>query len=120
MSIKFSHTNRNTITRAGTIAVEMPTKELVTLSPTIENKQLAIKVGYSLLHEGDRYNRKVGKEIAQSKLRKEMATLMSTRFNKERDIYDYEITRTNGNKVFFGLSVSPTSENVHLEYAYFE
>lgn len=123
MNVKYTHILPNDICRSGTIAVTMPLKQVVINSVTDWGKFLFLKLGYSLLQEGDRFKKKTGREIALKKMRIETAKLLNISFNEKRDVYHYEIgsfSRVSTKKIFFGLSVSPTSENVHLEYAYFE
>lgn len=122
MKTEFAHILPNDICRSGTIAVMMPEKEKVTNTPNEWGKYLFLNLGYALLQEGDRYKKKTGREIAEKKMRIETAKLLNISFNEKRDVYHFEIgsfSRVSTKKIFFGLSVSANSPNVHLEYAYF-
>jgi hypothetical protein len=126
MKLAYSH-NNGVVGARGTLVFVLPSKQDLQKLVSDCVRETHLKIGTTFLHPKEQFCKKLGRDEAEKHIVLVNADLnMLSIRDHQRLVYHFHSfvpdPRPNMNMetlIEFGFSISPTSERVHLEYAFF-
>ncbi len=127
MKVAYSH-NNGQVGIKGTLAIDLPSKEHLENLTTFGSKFTKFPIGAAFLNNKDQFNKKTGREIAESRLNPETFDLSHINIREDGKvvyhfytfIQDMRPGEGNSVPVLIGLSTFKDNPNVHLQYMFFD
>lgn len=120
--IAYIHQNSENHSRKGTIALDIPKKDNLNTLFTTHSNQTLILMGIAQLHPNDRFEKKIGRNVATSNISWLVVNLSSIEIRGISHIFHFNAAikdnkdENNTVEVRFGLSTIKETDEVRLLY----
>lgn len=121
--IAYKHVRNGAFSNEGTLAIELPGKELLLELFKTHSTSTIMSFGYSIVSKKDHFNKKTGRTVAEKRMSPQVVSFTGVRRRNLQHIYDFNVVVPNVQvdetdiTINFGLGVVVESNQVRLYYA---